>query len=76
MKGLIHPFTKALYEQDGEGNLLVTDGDQWGRFTTEGHWIEGALRSCDPQLCGWVTGPSAPHHRVAAAPPAPGTDGA
>ena len=74
MKGIVHPFSKALYEQDGNGNLLVTDGDQWGRFTTDGRWIEGEIRECDPQLCGWVTGPSAPNHRIAVAPSAPGAD--
>ena len=37
--GLFPPFTKALYEQNGDGNILVTDGDrtfwQWeSRFDT------------------------------------------
>ena len=66
MQGLYHPFTKALYERDGNGNILVTDGDRRGLFTGEGEWIEGDLRECDPQLCGWVAGPQVANHRVSA----------
>lgn len=64
MEGIYHPFTKALYERDGNGNILVTDGERQGRFTDEGAWIEGELRECDPQLCGWVAGPQIVNHRV------------
>jgi hypothetical protein len=67
MKGIHHPFGGALYERDGEGNLLVTDGDRWGRFRADGSWIEGELRECDPQLGGWVLGPQAANHRIAKA---------
>ena len=41
MRGIVHPFSGALYEQDGEGHVLVTDGDQTGTFTTAGRWISG-----------------------------------
>ena len=68
MKGIYHPLTRALYERDGEGAMLVTDrGGRQGRFTPTGVWIEGELRDCDPQLCGWVAGPQVPHHRIAEA---------
>ena len=67
MKGLRHPFTGALYEPDGEGIVLITDGDRQGRFRSDGSWISGALRECDPQLCGWVAGPRVAHHRIAEA---------
>lgn len=63
-EGLVHPFTKALYERDGTGNLLVTDGDKQGRFRPDGSWIDGELRECDPHLCGWVAGPQVENHRV------------
>ena len=36
MKGIVHPFTKALYEQDGGGNILVTHLDKTGTFTIKG----------------------------------------
>lgn len=62
--GIVHPFTKALYERDGEGRILVTQGDRWGRFNRDGSWVEGDLRECDPQLCNWVGGPQVANHRV------------
>ena len=72
MNGIRHPFTSALYEQDGHGNILVTDGHRSGLFGTDGHWISGELRECDPQLCGWVGGPQIANHRISAAnAPAP-----
>ncbi len=69
MLGIRHPFTQALYEQDGEGNIIVTDGDRTGRFTSEGEWIDGELRECDPQLCGWVAGPLMANHRMSESAP-------
>jgi hypothetical protein len=65
MNGLYHPFTKALYERDGEGNVLVTDGQRSGLFASDGRWLSGALRECDPQMCGWVAGPQVANHRMA-----------
>ncbi len=65
MNGIRHPFTHALYECDGTGNLVVTDGDRSGRFRPDGSWIDGALRECDPHLCGWVAGPQFANHRMA-----------
>ncbi|MGB5756471.1 MAG: hypothetical protein WBM50_06125 [Acidimicrobiales bacterium] len=65
MNGIHHPFTKALYERDGDGNIIVTDGDLQGLFTADGRWLSGELRECDPQLCGWVAGPLLANHRAA-----------
>lgn len=62
--GLVHPFTRALYEMDGAGGIRVVDGDQWGRFTVLGEWIEGEIRFADPQICGWVGGARVRHHRL------------
>ena len=67
MQGLYHPFSKALYERHGDGQIKVTDGDKVGVFTDEGEWIEGELRFCDPQLCGWVAGPLMLNHRMSEA---------
>lgn len=64
MKGIVHPFSKALYEQDGDGNVRVIDGDRVGFFTTRGRHISGELRECDPQLCGWVGGPQIGSYRT------------
>lgn len=64
MLGAVHPFSKALYEQDGKGNVLVTLGEQHGLFTRQGVWIEGELFEADPHFCGWIGGPKLAHHRI------------
>lgn len=74
MKGVRHPFTRALYEPDGDGNVRVTADGGSGLFTATGRWLAGEVRECDPQLCGWVGGVRSSSHRVAAqsnAHPAP-----
>lgn len=65
MRGIVHPFTRALYEQDGTGNIRVSADGISGIFGVDGHWISGELRECDPQLCGWVGGPQFANHRLA-----------
>ncbi len=75
MNGIRHPFTGALYEQDGEGRVAVTSGERSGLFHSNGRWISGALQIADPQLCGWVAGPMITNHRVTPSqlvPPAKG----
>lgn len=64
MHGLMHPFSRALYEQDGKGNVRVTLAGKVGLFTVEGVWIEGEIFEADPQFCGWVGGPKLAHHRI------------
>ena len=68
MRGIIHPFTRALYEQDGAGHIRVTLDDQVGIFGTDGRWISGQLKQCDPQLCGWIGGPQVANHRLSVEP--------
>lgn len=64
MHGMIHPFTNALYEQDGNGNVRVALKGKVGLFTADGRYIEGDIHEADPQLCGWVGGPKVAHHRI------------
>ncbi|CAN5436164.1 hypothetical protein BH23ACT3_BH23ACT3_00680 [soil metagenome] len=64
MRGIVHPFSKALYEVDHDGNIRVTAGDRVGTFDLHGRWITGELRECDPQLCGWIGGPQVANHRL------------
>jgi hypothetical protein len=60
--GVIHPFSKALYEQDGEGNIKITMPDgRWAKARIDGSYIDGDIFDIDPQLCGWVGGPRAQH---------------
>ncbi len=64
VRGVVHPFTKALYEPDDDGNIRVTQASLAGVFSRDGRWISGELRECDPQLCGWVAGPHMPSQRI------------
>ena len=64
MNGLRHPFSGAVYEQDGTGNVFVTLKARSGLFRANGSWISGELEEADPQLCGWVAGPIIANHRV------------
>ncbi len=64
MLGARHPFTGAIYERADDGTLVVTLDGRTGRFRPDGSWIEGDIRECDPQLCGWVAGPRIPNHRL------------
>jgi hypothetical protein len=63
--GLKHPFSRALYEQDGHGNVKVTTTDgRVGVFTYDGVHLSGEVYEADPQLCGWIAGPKVAHHRI------------
>ena len=64
MRGIVHPFSKALYEQDGEGNIRVSKDGQSGIFAVDGRHLRGEIRECDPQMCVWVGGPQMANHRV------------
>lgn len=64
MLGQVHPFSGALYEQDGRGNVRVSRGGRSGLFRQDGTWLEGELFEADPQFCGWIGGPKAAHHRI------------
>jgi hypothetical protein len=65
MLGLKHPFSRALYEQDGHGNVKVTTTDgRVGVFAGNGVHLSGEVYEADPQLCGWIAGPKVAHHRI------------
>jgi hypothetical protein len=62
--GVLHPFTRALYQRIDAGRVRVTLGEKTGVFAPDGRWLEGELREADPQLCGWLGGPRLVHHRL------------
>jgi hypothetical protein len=72
VNGIVHPFTLALYERTGDGNILVTEKadphedphPKKGLFRRDGSWIEGELFECDPHLCGWIAGPQIANQRL------------
>ncbi len=68
MLGQLHPFSRALYEQDGRGNVRVSRDGKVGLFTSRGEWLEGEIVDADPQFCGWIGGPKAVHHRIQSTP--------
>lgn len=68
MRQIRHPLSGALYDEDVDGNVLVTTRDgSTGRFRGDGTWLEGAVRHADPHLCQWVIRPNlmARHRQVA-----------
>lgn len=64
MRGMKHPFTRALYEADDEGRVTVTHGTKSGLFHANGQWIHGDIFEADPHLCAWIGGPKMAHHRI------------
>lgn len=54
LRKLHHALTRADYFLEEDRTVRVVEGDKWGRFDAEGYWIEGAVRSCDPQMCRWL----------------------
>jgi hypothetical protein len=65
MKGITHPFTGALYEQDGSGHVRITETDgRVGIYSPDGRWLFGDKLDIDFHLAGWVGGPQVLHHRL------------
>ena len=52
---LHHALSRADYHLQEDGTVRVVDGARWGRFDAGGYWLEGELRSCDPNMCRWIT---------------------
>ena len=53
MRQIRHPLSGAIYELDGDAILVSTD-TATGRFTMDGRWLAGDIRSADPELCRWI----------------------
>ncbi len=51
---LEHPFSGAIYTGLEDGHVEVAMGDVRGIFDFQGTWVEGELRTADPELCRWV----------------------
>ncbi|MGE0383221.1 MAG: hypothetical protein AB7Q97_00725 [Gammaproteobacteria bacterium] len=71
IRKLHHALTRADYILEEDGSVRVLEGDQWGRFDGAGYWLEGPLRSCDPQMCRWLVS-ELEMNRFATTPPAAG----
>lgn len=54
MRAIRHPLSGATYEVDSEGRIVVSRDGVSGVFTGDGVWIEGEMRSADPEVCRWM----------------------
>jgi len=62
MYGVRHPFSKAIYEVDETGAVMVTTKDgRVGRYRRDGCHLGGEQFDVDPQMCNWVGGVRAQH---------------
>lgn len=57
-----HPITGAIFEEEPEGIVRITDEKRgkWGRFHWDGTWLEGDLTYADPHMLYLVGGPNLP----------------
>ena len=62
MRQIRHPLSDAIYELDDGDVILVSKDGATGRFTPDGRWLGGDIRSADPELCRWI-GSGAPWRR-------------
>jgi hypothetical protein len=52
---LMHPLARVEYRLEDDGSVRVAGEDGgWGRFDAEGQWLEGDVRTCDPQMVRWL----------------------
>ena|SRR5512144_2891047 len=58
MRTRVHPLSGATYDVRPDGLLDITQDGVSGVFDAQGRWVSGDLRHCDPQLCGWLAGPT------------------
>ena len=66
MNGIVHPYSKDLYERDeAEKRVRITRTDgAVGFFAADGRWLEGDKFEADLHLCQWVMAPRNPHRLV------------
>jgi hypothetical protein len=62
---MVHPLTSAVYEEQEDGTVLVTEVDgQQGWFTPHGRHIRGDVLAADPHILDWVGGRKPKTQRV------------
>lgn len=55
MYRIASPHGSGVYSAVGNGHVEVEQGGRRGLFDGDGGWIEGELRTADPQMCRWVS---------------------
>ena len=81
MPKIRHPLSGSVYDIGDDGLVLVEKDGRTGRFDRDGNWIDGEIRTADPELCRWIADPRAVsrHRQVIQSqqePTAPPTTGA
>jgi hypothetical protein len=52
-----HPLTAAVYEDEADGSVRVTETDgRQGWFSVDGRYLRGEVRAADPHILDWVGG--------------------
>ena len=67
MRTIKHPLSGALYDLTDTGTVLVQKDGATGEFTSEGRYITGAIKQCDPHICVWIAGRQVPSNPRAGA---------
>lgn len=51
-----HPLSGHVYGLDQHGFVIVEKHGRSGRFRADGQWVDGEIRTADPELCQWIGG--------------------
>lgn len=51
---VVHPLSHKRYSLAPDGSVVIDSAEGTGRFTRDGEWIEGTVRTADPQMCRWI----------------------
>jgi hypothetical protein len=50
-----HPWDKSIYTDREDGTVTVDTVDgRRGHFDVEGRWLDGELKTVDPEFARWV----------------------
>ena len=55
MYRIASPHGSGEYAAVGDGRVEVAHDGRRGLFDGDGVWLEGDLRTADPQMCRWVS---------------------
>ena len=67
MPKIRHPLSGIVYDIADDGTIVLEKDGRTGRFTTDGMYLGGDIKTADPQLCGWIGGVQLPsrHQQMA-----------
>ncbi len=67
MPKMRHPLSGVIYDIADDGTIVLEKDGRTGRFTKQGHYLDGDIKTADPQLCGWIGGVQLPsrHQQMA-----------